>query len=80
MRLKHVITYTTITDKYSSNNESPGQYCQGRSRCQFVGIMKDIIQHAELHHEYVIRKTQTKGNSAGQTVQIPLEKQGPHFS
>ena len=57
----YLITYTTkITDK-CSNNKSPWQYSQGRSRGQSAGIAK-TEGHAELCNEYLISKTQAEGN------------------
>lgn len=57
----YLITYTTkITDK-CSNNKSPWQYSQERSRGQSVEIIK-TEGHAELRNEYLISKTHVKGN------------------
>lgn len=36
-------------------------------------------EHAELHREYVISKTQIEGNATGQTVPVPFHKHSPRF-
>lgn len=37
-------------------------------------------ERTKKHHEYVISKTHTEENSMGQTAQVSLQKDSPHFA